>query len=112
MKGVISMLSVSHTADPELTDVSRFTGRAIRILTPEGECAVAIAVRATSAAGLSDEEFFARLHVLIESLSPDIAWSVADCDGRLAADLAKWCERREIFYHYCERQKSFALARR
>jgi len=106
------MFATERPSVVDLTDFGRFTGRSPRVLGAHVDAAVPFGLCTTSVARFDDLALFAHLNALAEALSPTVIWLLTDCSARLAIEIAKWCERREIFWHYCEAQGAFAFSRR
>jgi len=104
------MLGTERVAS-HLTDVARFTGRPSRVLGADPS-AGAMGICTTSVTGFDELGLFTHLNALTMVLSPSVVWMLTDCNACLAAELAKWCDRRDVFWHYCGAHGHFALARK
>lgn len=106
------MLAMDGQPAVHFTDIGRFTGRSPRVLGKLNSAAESIGMCSVSTARFDEQELFNHLNALAEALSPSIVWLLTDCDAHLAVEVGKWCERRQIFWHYCTINDVFAFARR
>lgn len=106
------MFTTDGLSTAGLTDVTRFVGRAPRVLGARVDAAMPMGICTTSVAQLDELALFTHLSALADALSPTVIWMLTDCSARTATEMAKWCERREVFWHYCATHHCFALARR